>query len=97
MYGYDTLKDESWVPSQLLGKGHTSTAWDGWPYSAVTDSVKRYYLLELSYHVHSLVLHLFTVHRNDFVEMSLHHTCAVLLVVFSYYANWLVTPPTAAK
>lgn len=88
-YGYSTLKDETWLPPQLGGKGDVATAWNGWPYSVISDSVKRYYLLELSYHAHSLVFHVITVKRNDFIEMTLHHTCAVLLVIFSYFANWV--------
>lgn len=91
-YGYSTLKDETWLPPQLGGHGDVATAWNGWPYSVISDSVKRYYLLELSYHAHSLVFHVITVKRNDFVEMTLHHTCAVLLVIFSYFANWSVAP-----
>ena len=88
-YGYSTLKDETWLPPQLGGKGDVATAWNGWPYSVISDSVKKYYLLELSYHAHSLVFHVITVKRNDFIEMTLHHTCAVLLVIFSYFANWV--------
>jgi hypothetical protein len=88
-YGYETLKDCSWMPPQLFGSGSVSTAWNDWPYSEVSTAVKSYYLIELSYHAHSLVFHLFTIHRNDFVEMTLHHTCATLLVVFSYYANFV--------
>ena len=89
IYGYITLKSTSWLPPELGGSGVISTAWNGWPYSAITDSVKRYYLLSLSYHVHSLVFHVLTARRNDFIEMTLHHCCAVLLVVFSYYVNWV--------
>jgi ceramide synthetase len=89
VFGYSTLKDQNFLPPQLGGSGDVGRAWEGFPYSAVTESVKRYYLLELSYHAHSLVFHLFTVHRNDFVEMTLHHICAVALVIFSYFANWV--------
>lgn len=88
-FGYHTLKDQSWLPPQLFGTGSVEHLWTDWPYSEMTDSVKTYTLIELSYHAHSLVFHLFTIHRNDFVEMTLHHTCAVLLVVFAYFANFV--------
>jgi len=89
VYGYLTLRDQNFLPPQLGGQGDVARAWEGFPYSAVTEPVKRYYLLELSYHAHSLVFHLFSAHRNDFVEMTLHHICAVVLVTFSYFANWV--------
>lgn len=89
VYGYLTLRDQDFLPPQLGGSGAVANAWTGWPYSSVSWALKRYYLLELSYHTHSLVFHLFTIHRNDFVEMTLHHTCAVVLVTFSYFANWV--------
>jgi hypothetical protein len=89
VYGFITLKDEVWLPPQLGGHGSVDIAWNGWPYSEVSNAVKQYYLIELSYHAHSLVFHLFTIHRNDFIEMTLHHTCAILLVFFSYFMNFV--------
>jgi len=89
IYGWFTLRDEVWLPPQLFGHGDESRSWDGWPFTPISDSVKTYYLIELSYHVHSLCFHIFSAARNDFIEMTLHHTCAVLLVVFSYYLNWV--------
>jgi len=50
---------------------------------------KTYYLVQFAYHFHSLIFQLFLAHRNDFVEMVLHHTCAIFLVGFSYSMNFL--------
>jgi hypothetical protein len=88
-YGASVLLDKPWLPTQLGGTGDSSNLWVDHPFTYIDPDVKQYYLLSLSYHAHSLVFHVFTIHRNDFVEMTLHHTCAILLVVYSYYANYI--------
>jgi hypothetical protein len=50
---------------------------------------KLYYMVQMSYHSHSLLWQLTMTARNDFVEMVLHHCCALFLVGFSYSANFM--------
>lgn len=50
--------------------------------------LRHYYMIQLSYHFHSLIWQLTQRSRNDLAEMVLHHICAVFLVGFSYCANF---------
>lgn len=41
----------------------------------------------MGYHVGGLIIHLTSVRRNDFLEMTLHHTVAIYLYGGSYLMN----------
>jgi hypothetical protein len=88
-WGYILLKDQSWFPPILGGSGDVQHAWDDFPCPPVLHGLTAYYMIELAYHVQSLVYHLFMPHRNDFLEMTLHHSCAIFLVLFSHYHGYV--------
>jgi len=88
-YGYMLMKDCDFFPPQLGGHGTVSNAFMDFPFTPINPGLQTYYLIELGYHVQSLLFHIFGEHRNDYLEMMLHHTCAVLLVLFSYFSNFL--------
>jgi len=89
IYGFWVLKDTDFFPPQLGGKGSVSNCFTDFPFSPEVPNLKLYYMIELGYHGQSLLFHLYGEHRNDYLEMMLHHTCAVLLVLFSYFSNFL--------
>jgi len=65
-------------------------AFKGYPFHPAHQDMRLYYIIQLAYHSHSLLVHLWTGRdRNDFVEMALHHFCAMFLVGFSYYNNFI--------
>jgi len=43
--------------------------------------------MAMSYHTGALIVHLFDVRKNDFLEMLLHHTVTMYLYGFSYMFN----------
>jgi TLC domain len=85
--GFYVLKDADWFPPSLGGSGDTENIFKGFPFQPYVPLLKEYYMIELGYHTHSLLYHMALEHRSDYLEMMLHHCCAVFLVVFSYYEN----------
>jgi len=85
--GYRSLKDAEWLPPSLGGNGTTAACWTGYPFGPYSEEVKLYYIMSLGYHLHSFAFHFFLPHRNDFLEMLLHHLIAIFLVCFSFMCN----------
>lgn len=68
---------------------NTRYCWDGWPKLTVTNEVFILYLVELGFYW-SLVFTLLTDHaRKDFWEMTVHHIVTILLIYFSWAANFV--------
>ena len=74
----------------LFGSGSTDEVFLGYPYYKWPKYLDLYILGTMGYHVEDLLDHLFGERKNDFVEMLLHHICAVFLYGFCYMTN-LVT------
>ncbi|DAZ93284.1 TPA: LOW QUALITY PROTEIN: hypothetical protein N0F65_001123 [Lagenidium giganteum] len=86
--GFHVMKDEIWFPKELGGSGDASNCYRVLeiPPSA---ALKNYVLLQLGYHLHSLIyMVLFSPIRNDFMEMLLHHVATVALFCAAYLANY---------
>ena len=49
---------------------------------------KGFYMLQLGYHIQSIVWHLFEEKRPDFVTMMVHHFVTVALIVGSYMSSY---------
>ncbi|KAH3767947.1 sphingoid base N-palmitoyltransferase [Pelomyxa schiedti] len=103
------------------GNELASLLWEKWPCIPFTmhSTIRAYYVVQLSYHLHSCVQHILRQHKahcaqmnggaeridtwiksllrnlfksavsGQFDEMLLHHTVALLLIVFSYVQNML--------
>merc|ERR1711916_218478 len=82
VYGYALMRDTDFLPWVLGGSGTTENCWHGYPYQSLVEGAQMYYLVQLGYHLHSFVFHLYLPHRNDFLEMTLHHTATLWLVIF---------------
>jgi hypothetical protein len=90
-WGYYVLKDEPYLPWQLGGSGDFTLGfteeWFPFPIRN-NDNLKYYILVTSGYHVAHFFMHIFSKNkRNDFVEMALHHICAVYLYGGLYLLN----------
>lgn len=84
-WGFHILLDAPWFPAELGGKGDVKKCWfNGSPYQSQMPNQQFYYLIQLSYHLHSLVFQIYLSHREDFWEMALHHTVTIALIFGSY-------------
>jgi len=87
--GWKLLSRQCWFPRILGGEGDVREVWSEYPYPPIVPGLKHYYLIQLAYHVQSLIFHLWMPRRNDYIEMNLHHSCAIFLVLFSYFNNYV--------
>ncbi|OUM60569.1 hypothetical protein PIROE2DRAFT_13655 [Piromyces sp. E2] len=53
--GYVLLKDEDYFPKSLGGHGEIEQMWVDLPYQKQSDNINLYYVIALSYHLHSLI------------------------------------------
>jgi hypothetical protein len=84
------MKDEPYMPKYLGGSGDLSIGVSPKyiPFAPYNENLKYYILVTAGYHIaHAVVLLLFSAKRNDFVEMMLHHICAVYLFGGLYFLN----------
>ncbi len=92
-FGYYILKDLSYFPKALLGKGWLPNMFiKGYPdcfYLEKPPLFDFYYMLCLSYFSSDLIWLLFINDRqSDFINMLLHHICTLSLIIFSYVINY---------
>lgn len=87
IWGYMIMKDEPWMPTYLGGKGDIANAFKDYPYTVVSQKLKDYIVITQGYHLTSLIIHLTSERRNDFVEMTLHHIVAMYLFSGCYLIN----------
>ncbi|RLN70962.1 hypothetical protein BBJ28_00020114 [Nothophytophthora sp. Chile5] len=82
------MKDEPWFPASLGGSGEVVLSFDTLS-DAPSPALKYYFMVQLGYHVHSLLFMVFfSPIRNDFIEMLLHHVATIILIGGSYLANY---------
>tara|TARA_B110000503_G_scaffold24651_1_gene38931 strand:+ start:212 stop:694 length:483 start_codon:yes stop_codon:yes gene_type:complete len=86
-FGYFVLKDEPYMPWGLGGRGDFSKSLANHPYPKHSPYLKEYYMCGISYHVGKLIIHFVNKRENDFIEMGLHHTVTLYLLVGSYLYN----------
>ena len=85
IFGYHTLNNTSYLPSVLGGHGTVQKCFDAqYPYHSASNELRYYVLLQFSYHLHSMIMHTFSQRRNDYIEMMVHHSAAVFLVLFGW-------------
>jgi len=67
---------------------NTMNCWTNYPNFA-TGYDRYYYLFELGFYVHSLIVHfLFEIRRSDYYILFLHHVVTIGLVWFSYVVGY---------
>ncbi|POM73068.1 Hypothetical protein PHPALM_10118, partial [Phytophthora palmivora] len=86
--GFKVMQHEPWFPPSLGGKGKVIKSFDVLS-DAPSSALKYYFMVQLGYHLHSLLFMVFfSPIRNDFIEMLLHHVATIILIGGSYLANY---------
>jgi len=66
----------------------TKLCWKGWPNITMSSSFEWFYLVQLSFYIHSFFAHVtIEVRRSDYYQMFTHHVVSAFLIAFSYYHN----------
>ena len=86
-FGYYVMKDAYFMPTYLGGSGDYLLGFKDHPYTPHVPYLKEYYLICTSYHLGQMGSHLLFNRTNDFIEMILHHTITLYLMVGSYVFN----------
>uniref|UniRef100_A0A8C0IRK9 Homeobox domain-containing protein n=1 Tax=Chelonoidis abingdonii TaxID=106734 RepID=A0A8C0IRK9_CHEAB len=63
--------------------------WVGYPQQPLQRSVYWYYMMELSFALSLTFTMAFDVKRKDFKEQIVHHATTIILISYSYCANYL--------
>jgi TLC domain len=89
-FAYYIAQDAYFMPRSLGGKGKLEDIYKDTPYfdSSNIYYLKEYFMIQLGYHFQSLVVHIFSKIRNDFMEMLLHHSVTVMLLSLAYLMNY---------
>ena len=93
VFGYIVAKDSYFLPTSLGGKGEARLMFKDFPYQSTEGFplIREYLLVQLGYHTHSFIVHVFSKPRNDFIEMLLHHSMTVFLISLAYLMNYVTT------
>uniref|UniRef100_A0A3Q4BVG4 Uncharacterized protein n=1 Tax=Mola mola TaxID=94237 RepID=A0A3Q4BVG4_MOLML len=66
-----------------------SECWRGYPKQLVAEAHHWYYILEMGFYMSLLLCVSVDVKRKDFKEQVIHHIATILLIAFSYCANFV--------
>jgi len=86
--GFVLLKDESYFPKELGGSGDIEQMWVDLPYQKQSKNIYCYYVIALSYHLHSLIDQFKYYGKPSFGDMMLHHIITIGLILFSFFNNY---------
>jgi len=87
--GYILLKDEDYFPKLLGGHGEIEQMWVDLPYQKQNKNIYTYYIIALSYHLHSLIDQFKYYGKPSFGDMMLHHIITIALIVYSFINNYV--------
>jgi acyl-CoA-dependent ceramide synthase len=62
--------------------------WQAYPHTPLSPLTKFYYLAQLGFWFHQLVIFNLEARRKDYWQMLAHHFITIALVVGSYWANY---------
>ncbi|XP_006803352.2 ceramide synthase 2-like [Neolamprologus brichardi] len=80
--GLGSLIDTPWFWDQ-------SECWRGYPKQPVSEAHYWYYMLEMGFYLSLLLSISVDVKRKDFKEQVVHHIATIILIGFSYIANYV--------
>jgi len=76
------LSTRDWFPVTIHG-------WEGYPFERPDAFFQYYYMFELGFYVHSLIVHFFfEIRRSDFWLLFVHHVVTAGLIYFSYLLSY---------
>ncbi|TRM68056.1 TLC domain-containing protein [Schizophyllum amplum] len=73
------------LPTQL---SDLSVLWTGYPHIPIAAPVKFYYLTEIAFYIHQLLIINAEARRKDHWQMFTHHIITIFLMMASYYTNF---------
>ncbi|NXE44019.1 CERS2 synthase, partial [Ptilorrhoa leucosticta] len=79
-------------PQRCLGKPwfyDLREVWKGYPIQSMLPSQYWYYMIELSFYWSLLFSIASDVKRKDFKEQIIHHVATIILISFSWFANYI--------
>ncbi|CAF1389224.1 unnamed protein product [Rotaria sordida] len=82
IYGVVILLNKSWT-------WDTRHCWLNYPNQPLTADIFWYYMIELAFYWSLLFSQFIDVKRKDFWQMFLHHIATIMLLSFSYIANYV--------
>ena len=83
------MHNEPWFPAALGGKGEILKSVNTFS-QPPSSALKYYFLVQLGYHLHSLLFMVFlSPIRSDFIEMLLHHVATIILIAGSFLTNYM--------
>ena len=92
IFGYYILKDLPYFPKSMGGKGYISAMFlPGFPNSYFHQKPPLfdfYYNINLAYFYCDFIFLLVSERKTDFINMLLHHICAISLIIFSFITNY---------
>jgi acyl-CoA-dependent ceramide synthase len=65
-----------------------SAAWLNYPHIPLAGPVKFYYLVQIAFYIHQVLILNAEARRKDHVQMMTHHIITIALVTTSYFANF---------
>lgn len=87
LYGYYAVLLKLPFESPVMGNGSWHNYFIDFPYTPYLEATTYYCLLNLSYHMETMIQILFKP-RNDFFEMFCHHTMTLLIIAIAYITNY---------
>ena len=72
------------LPTRLL---YPTDLWLNYPHVPVPGTVKFYYLTQIAFYLHQVLILNTEARRKDHVQMMVHHIVTIMLMVASYAAN----------
>jgi len=81
VYGFICLWNKPWF-------WNIRYCWYDYPYHQVDSDVWFYYMVELSFYWSLSISQFFDVKRKDFLEMFIHHSTTIALMMFSWTAHF---------
>ncbi|KAM3938893.1 ceramide synthase 4 [Leptodactylus fuscus] len=82
LIGFALLYNKPWFWDQ-------QEFWTGYPYQPLEFSLYSYYMLQLGFYSSLLLTLAFDIKRKDLKEQTIHHFATVILITFSYCANYI--------
>ncbi|KEG02799.1 longevity-assurance (LAG1) protein, putative [Plasmodium vinckei vinckei] len=89
IFGFISLKSQTYFPAEMGGQGETSAYFIGYPNQKTSNLIHIYYFLNGGYLLTSVFSLLKSEKLPDFYENFLQHFCAMILVYFSYSHNFI--------
>ncbi|KHJ49424.1 hypothetical protein D918_00550 [Trichuris suis] len=82
LYGLYALWNKPWF-------WETARCWYGYPFQAVDQEIRIYYMTELSFYGSLVLSQFLDVIRKDFWIMFIHHITTIMLLAFSWSSNFV--------